>query len=236
MNRPAIENVLTRFCEREGAQIKTVYNGCGVLCATMRAATANSANLPDAYYACDICFVSPVADTFSEAVRLTETDIVIAVPAGNPAGIRTLADLTKPGLRVGICDLRQSALGFLTERLLDRMALREAVGQRVGTRVPTADLLVNQLRAGALDVAIVYRANVAALANVVEALPIDHPAAKAVQPFAVADRSPNRQLAGRLLETLQAHKGDLVKAGFRPLDETAAVPSKSFEAPEFDRK
>lgn len=236
VNRKAIENVLNQFCEREGVRIKTVYNGCGVLCATMRAAEEQSSGLPDAYYACDVCFVPPVADLFSEAVRLTETDIVIAVPLGNPAGIRTLADLAKPGLRLGICDVKQSALGFLTERLLDRSSLLNAVNERVVSRVPTADLLVNQLRAGSLDAAIVYRANVATLGNAIDALPIDHPAAKAVQPFAVGDQSPRRQLAHRLLETLQAHKADLIAAGFRPLEETTPVPSKSFDAPEFEKK
>lgn len=57
---------------------------------------------PDVYYACDVCFVPPVAEQFPEAVLLTETAIVIAVPEGNPAGIKTLSDLARGGLRVGL--------------------------------------------------------------------------------------------------------------------------------------
>ena len=45
---------------------------------------SSNPKFPDAYYACDVCFVPPVAQQFPEAVMLTETDIVIAVPKGNP--------------------------------------------------------------------------------------------------------------------------------------------------------
>lgn len=236
VNRPAIERILENFCQREGARVKTVYNGCGVLCATMRAAETNSASLPDAYYACDICFVPPVADHFSEAVRVTETDLVIAVPAGNPHGIRTLSDLAKPGLRLGVCDVKQSALGFLTERLLDRSALLAAVGERVVSRVPTGDLLVNQLRAGSLDAAIVYKSNLATLNGAVIPIMIDHPAAKAVQPYAVGDKSRHRQLAARLLDAVLADTEPIVNAGFRMVLDPAPVPSKSFAAPGFEKQ
>ncbi|MCW1922650.1 substrate-binding domain-containing protein [Luteolibacter arcticus] len=236
VNRPAVERILNSFCDREGAQVRTVFNGCGVLCASMQAlANQPGGTAPDAYYACDVCFVPPVADLFPEAVRLTETDLVIAVPNGNPAGIRSLADLSKPGLRLGVCDVEQSALGFLTDRLLDRSALKKAVAGRVVARAPTGDLLVNQLRAGSLDAAVVYRANVATLGHAIDAIAIDHPAAKAVQPFAVGDKSKNKQLANRLLETLRAGKEDFIAAGFRPLELEEPVASKSFTAPGFEK-
>ena len=75
VNRPAVEALLHEFADREGADITTVFNGCGILCASMKAmATASNPKFPDAYYACDLCFVPPVAKFFPEAVALTETD------------------------------------------------------------------------------------------------------------------------------------------------------------------
>lgn len=237
VNRPAVERVLHAFCEREGVQVKTVYNGCGVLCATMRAmADQPGNNVPDAYYACDVCFVPPVADLFPEAVRITETDIVIAVPQDNPHNIQSLADLAKPGLRLGACDVEQSALGFLTDRLLDRAALKNPVTANVAARAPTGDLLVSQLRTGSLDAAIVYRANIATLSNSVQAVTIDHPAAKAVQPFSVAAQSNRKQLANRLLDTLLANRNDFTAAGFRILEKEGPAASKSFAAPGFEKR
>jgi molybdenum ABC transporter molybdate-binding protein len=152
VNRPAIEPVLKEFADREGVDLTTVYNGCGILCASMKAMddTANP-KFPDVYYACDVCFVPPVAEQFPEAVLLTETAIVIAVPEGNPAGIETLSDLARDGLRVGLCNAEQSTLGFMTTAMLRQTGLLESVRKNVVVEVPTADFLVNQMRAGSLD-------------------------------------------------------------------------------------
>ncbi len=89
VNRPAIEKLLVEFADREGVTVTTVFNGCGILCAAMKTmGDSSNPKFPDAYYACDVCFVPPVAEHFPEAVMLTETDIVIAVPKGNPKNVK----------------------------------------------------------------------------------------------------------------------------------------------------
>ncbi|MGB8170179.1 MAG: substrate-binding domain-containing protein, partial [Chthoniobacteraceae bacterium] len=98
VNRPAIEGLLREFADREGVSVTTVFNGCGVLCASMKAMNdATDPKFPDAYYACDLCFVPPVAQQFPQSVMLTHTDIGIVVKKGNPRGVKTLADLAQPG-------------------------------------------------------------------------------------------------------------------------------------------
>ena len=152
VNRLAIEKLLRQFADREGINLTTVFNGCGILCATMKTmGDAKAAKFPDAYYACDLCFVPPVAEQFPEAVMLTETDIGIAVRKGNPHGVRTLADLALPGLKVGLCNAEQSTLGFMTRGMLKQTGLLESVRKNVVVEVPTADFLINQMRAGGLD-------------------------------------------------------------------------------------
>ena len=54
--------------------------------------------------------------------------------------------------------------------------------------------------------------------------------AKAVQPFAVAKDSPNRQLAFRLLDFLRANRARFVEAGFRWRDD-APVQSADIQVP-----
>ena len=231
VNRPAIEGLLHEFADREGAELTTVFNGCGVLCATMKAmAGASHPKFPDAYYACDLCFVPPVAEHFPEAVVLTETDIGLAVPKGNPRGLHQLADLARPGLRVGICNARQSTLGYITRGLLRSVTLEAGVRKNVAVEVPTADFLVNQLRAGGLDAAIVYRVNAAPQSAHLDYLPLNLPGAKAVQPFSVRGDSPNRQLATRLLDHLRAHQARFEAAGFRWRGE-AAIKSADIKIP-----
>ncbi|GDY20121.1 hypothetical protein LBMAG56_14660 [Verrucomicrobiota bacterium] len=234
VNRLAIEKLLRQFADREGVNVTTVFNGCGVLCATMKAMGTNAgARFPDAYYACDLCFVPPVAAQFPEAVLLTETDIGIVVKKGNPRGVTTLADLAQPGLKLGLCNAEQSTLGFMTRGMLKATGLAAAVGKNVATEVPTADLLINQMRIGGLDAAIVYRVNAIPQADTLDFFPIQHAGAKAIQPFAVRERSPNRQLARRLLAHLQANRGEFEKAGFLWRGNEAPWKSKDIQVPDW---
>ena len=149
VNRPAVEQLVEEFAEREGILVTTVFNGCGVLCAQMQAME----EFPDAYYACDLCFVPPVAEQFPEVVILTETKIGIAKRKDLSQDVRTLTDLARPGLKVGICNQKQSTLGYMTHGMLKSSGLDEAVRKNVVVEQPTADLLINQLRTEALDAA-----------------------------------------------------------------------------------
>ena len=234
VNRLAIEKLLRRFADREGITITTVFNGCGILCATMRTMQdANNPKFPDAYYACDLCFVPPVAEQFPEAVILTETDIGIVVRKGNPRGVKTLADLAQPSLKVGLCNAEQSTLGYMTRGMLQATGLNDAVRKSVVVEVPTADFLINQMRAGALDAAVVYRVNAQPQAEHLEFIPIQHAGAKAVQPFAVRHDSPNRRLGERLLAFLRANRGDFEQAGFLWRGDEGALKSKDIKVPEW---
>jgi molybdate transport system substrate-binding protein len=186
--------------------------------------------VPDAYYACDVCFVPPVADLFPESVLMTETAVVIAVPKGNPKNIRTLIDLAQPGLRVGIGNAEQSSLGYLTKRLLERTGMTKAVMANACSQVPTADLLVNQMLTGSLDAIIVYQVNCTQRPDALEAVSINHPAAKAVQPFSVFKGSANRELAKRLLAYLLLHRRAFEDAGFTWRSDQRPMPSSQVPA------
>ncbi|MBL9153318.1 MAG: substrate-binding domain-containing protein [Verrucomicrobiales bacterium] len=232
VNRLAIEPVLKEFADRENVELTTVYNGCGILCAAMKAMT-DTANpkFPDVYYACDVCFVAPVAEQFPEAVLLTETAIVIAVPEGNPAGIKTLADLARDGLRVGLCNAEQSTLGFMTTAMLRQTGLLDSVRKNVAVEVPTADFLVNQMRAGSLDAIIVYEVNVAPHPTLFDSIALPEEFSKAIQPFAVRKDSPNARLAGRLLAFLSSRSAVFESAGFRWRGDEQAIPSDRLDVP-----
>ncbi|HYR59506.1 MAG TPA: substrate-binding domain-containing protein, partial [Chthoniobacteraceae bacterium] len=237
VNRPAIEELLHEFADREGASVTTVFNGCGILCAAMKTmADSSSPKFPDAYYACDLCFVPPVAKYFPQSVMLTQTDIGIVVKKGNLRGIRTLADLAQPGLRVGITNAEQSTLGYMVRGMLRDSGLNDAVRKNVVVEVPTADFLINQMRAGALDAAIVYRVNAAPQREHLDYIAIDHPGAKAVQPFSVRADTPRAQLATRLLEFFRQHHERFETAGFVWRGDEISVESAKIEVPPWLRE
>jgi ABC-type molybdate transport system substrate-binding protein len=212
VNRPAIESTLNAFAQREGCKLTRVYNGCGILVAQMKAGAR-----PDAYFACDVSFMHQVQDLFFEAMNVSGTDILIAVPKGNPRGIASLEDLTKAGLKLGVANAEQSALGALTARMLEGAGLLPGVMANVRSQTPTADMLVNQLRAGGLDAVIVYEANISQVREHLDLVRIDLPSAKAVQPYAIAQGSQYKHLAQRLLDAITSTESQekYDKAGFR---------------------
>jgi molybdate transport system substrate-binding protein len=234
VNRLAIEKLLQRFSDREGATVTTVFNGCGILCASMKTmGDSSNPKFPDAYYACDVCFVPPVAQYFPEAVIMTETDIVIAVPKGNPHHVKTLADLAQPGLRVGLSNAEQATLGFMTRAILKNLNLYDSVMKNVVVQVPTSDFLINQMRAGGLDAAIVYKVNVQPQAEHLESIPLPADKAKAVQPFSVRADSANRELSKRLLAFLRENKASFEAAGFAWKGDGEPVKSDKLEIPDY---
>ncbi|MBI1387638.1 MAG: molybdate ABC transporter substrate-binding protein [bacterium] len=211
VNKPALDDTVKEFSEREGAQIDVTYNGCGILVAQMKAGER-----PDAYFACDVSFMHQVTDLFLDASNMAKTDIVIAVQKGNPKHIQTLNDLTKEGMLVGVCNEEQSALGYLTARLLKDAGVYEGVRKNVQSEVPIGPFLVNQTVTGSLDAVIVYDVNAKAAADQLEIIHIDHPLANATQPFAIAQTSNHKELIGRLLERIRSAQSEerFKNAGF----------------------
>ena len=224
VNRVAVEDTIKEFEAREQVKINTVYNGCGILVAQMKGIQSGSLNtmFPGAYFACDISFMEAVQDDFLPAINLTNTDMVIITPPDNPNQIKTLNDLTNSGLKVGVANPDESALGDLTRKLLQSMALYDQVEANVATKTPTADLLVHEVRVKALDAAIVYRANTIKAAEHLNVVDIDHELAQATQPYAVAKNSDHRHTLERLMEAIQSANSQdrYTSSGFNWLPES----------------
>jgi len=199
MLRPAIEKTVAAFERREGCSVTRVYNGCGILVGQMEAGAK-----PDLYFACDAQFMSQVKEKFLPALDVSLNQLVILVKKGNPKGVRTLQDMAKPGLRVGVGHEKQCALGLLTQQTLAQSKLQAEVMKNVVVQSPTGDMLVNQLRAGSLDAVVAYLSNAVSAADVLDAFPIDVPCALAVQPVAVARDAKRKQIAARLVEALRS--------------------------------
>jgi molybdate transport system substrate-binding protein len=201
MLRPAIEQTIQRFEAREGCRVNRVYNGCGILVGEMRKAIGP---MPDAYFSCDLSFMKQVQDLFLDHADISSNQLVILVPKGNPHGIKTLKDLGKPGIRLGVGHEKQCALGALTATTLDQAGLRDPVRKNVVAESATGDLLVNQLRTGSLDAVIAYISNATNSADKLEAISIDIPCAIATQPIAVSRQSQNKQIAARLMAAIES--------------------------------
>ncbi len=200
MLRPAIQERVREFEEREGCRIATVFEGCGTLVAQM-----NGGITPSGYFACDTKFLTKVQDRFFAGTVVSGNEIVLLVRKGNPMGILGLEDLAKAGVKLGICDSEKSALGELTGTMLERRGVAEKIEGNVVVKVAKGDDLVSAIQARSLDAALVYRSNVLASPVTLEEheiVELNDDLAFAEQPYAVGKETPYPELMKRLGEHL----------------------------------
>ncbi|MGB0741308.1 MAG: substrate-binding domain-containing protein [Planctomycetaceae bacterium] len=158
---------------------------------------------PDAYFACDVEFMTQVSHLFPDPMTVSTNQLVILVPKGNPRQLASLRDLAQPDLRVGIGHEKQCAMGWLTQQTLDESGMKTEIMANVTVQTPTGDMLVNQLRTGSLDAAVAYLSNAAGSGKFLDAVQIQGiPCSTATQPWAVAEESRFPQLANRLFRSI----------------------------------
>ncbi len=197
MLRPGIEKTLKEFEDREGCRITTVYNGCGVLVAQMRVGER-----PDAYFSCDTSFMNSVADLYLTPETIVDNNLMILVAKGNPLGIKTLDDLAKPGIRLGLPHHEKSAMGNIAWKMLKEMGMYDKLAANLKVESPTGDFLVNQLRTGSLDAILACHSNWAEVKDYLDAIPIDHPLSHMAEPYAVGRSSHYKYMMTRLLDAI----------------------------------
>lgn len=204
MLRPAVEQTISAFEKREGVRITRVYNGCGILVAQMK-----TGQHPDAYIACDMAFMKQVSSLFGPSITLSRNSLVIAVQKGNPHGIKSMRDLGKKGLRVGVGHEQQCALGAVTKETFITGGVYERIASNIVVQVPAGDMLINQMRTGSLDASVVYVSNMKLANGELDSVPITGFDCSIVeQPMAVGRESKHPHLTGRLVTRLLAAESE----------------------------
>jgi molybdate transport system substrate-binding protein len=110
-------------------------------------------------------------------------------------------------------------MGVLTQETLRQAELGDPVNRNVVVRVPTGDMLVNQMLAApaSLDAVIAYVSNGWKAGDRLEAVAIDIPCAVATQPLAVGKDTRFPHLTARLVRALrsEASRARFEDAGFK---------------------
>ena len=201
VNREAVEKTIREFEAREGCVITMVYAGCGTLVGKMQ---TGEQGLPDLFMTCDSSYLDmaqkKMGNPFGPDLKISSTRIVMLVSRGNPKGLRTLADLAQPGLRIGVTDPQASTLGKLCEELLRETGQWEDISKNIPVKHDTAHTLIQSIEAGGkLDVVLVYEANIQHLKTKFDAVPLKPARAVAVQNIAARKDTAYPQLAQRLM-------------------------------------
>jgi molybdate transport system substrate-binding protein len=134
--------------------------------------------------------------------------MVIAVPAGNPAGITGLGDFADPGLLIGLC-----AAEVPCGRYAGQALASAGVTPVPDSLEPDVRALLTKIASGELDAGIIYSTDADAAGDAVEAIAIpDAHAVVAAYPIAVLAASPRADLAAAFMDFVLSPQGRAVLA------------------------
>ncbi|GHJ44089.1 molybdate-binding protein [Catellatospora sp. TT07R-123] len=157
--------------------------------------------------------VTDAGDADGTPVVFVRNQLVIAVPKGNPKGVNTLKNLTKPGLKVALC-AEQVPCGAAAKKAVDAAGLKLTPV----TLEQDVKAALQKVRLGEVDAALVYRTDTMAAANDVDGIEFPE-SAKAINdyPVVLLKDAPNKAAAQAFLAYLQTGpaKAVLNAAGFQ---------------------
>lgn len=138
--------------------------------------------------------------------------LALVVPAANPAGIRSVRDLARKGLRVAECDPSVPCGAAAVKTLRS-----DGVSVRPATLVPDVKAVLRAVAGGEADAGLVYETDARSAGQAVRSLPLPS-AATTAYPAAVVAASRHREAAERLIALLRGPdlRARLTAAGFQP--------------------
>ncbi len=148
-----------------------------------------------------------------EPVPLASTSMILAMPAGNPAGITGLADLANDELLIGLCSPGVPCGDFATEVLT-----KSGVEPEVDTFEDDVRSLLTRITADELDAAIVYSSDIASSDGRVDSLAIPEAVNVKAESQIAALAGSNPNLARAFVNYVTSADGQavLINHGFDP--------------------
>ncbi len=149
-NLPPLVEAARLYEKSHGAKVRLNFNGSGVVLAQMKLARKGDVYVPGSDDYMEKAIKEKLVDP--KSVRIISWLVpVINVPKGNPKGIKSLHDLAKPGIRVGIAAPGSVCLGDVAMEILDRAGLKDAVGKNIVMHAKDCSDLASQIKLGTLD-------------------------------------------------------------------------------------
>jgi molybdate transport system substrate-binding protein len=154
----------------------------------------------------------------------TQNALTVIVPKANPAGLKTLQDLTKPGLKLVFEDASVPA-GNYTLQILDKLSADPTYGSVFKTKVlanvvskeTDVKAVVSKVSLGEGDAGVVYTTDAEVAADKLSTIAIpDEYNVVANYPIAILKAAPNPALAQQFVDFVLSSDGQsiLTKYGF----------------------
>lgn len=149
-SKPAAEEVAALFEERAGVRVLLHFGGSGAVLSQMELARRGDVYFPGSSDFMELAKRRGLVDPATE-VRAAYLLPAINVPRGNPKGIRSLEDLARPGLRVGIARPETVCVGLYAVEALEREGLSARVRPNVANWAESCEKTAQMLSLGLVD-------------------------------------------------------------------------------------
>jgi molybdate transport system substrate-binding protein len=151
-------------------------------------------------------------------VNFTRNTLVVIVPRRNPAGIHTIYDLTKPGVKIDIAN-SGVPVGSYTLTILNNLNLTSKVLANVVSQETDVENVLTKVALDQADAGFVYATDAKSVAGEVTVIPVPASAQPNVTyAMAVVTKSPNQAAAQAFVKQVLSKAGQakLLAYGFLP--------------------
>jgi molybdate transport system substrate-binding protein len=162
-------------------------------------------------------------------VMFTRNALVIVVPKSNPAGISSVYDLAKSGVKLDVA-ASSVPVGSYTQQVLKQMNLSTKVLPNVVSQETDVRSVLAKIALGQADAGFVYSTDAQTVPNDVKVIKVPAWAQpKVVYAMAIVSRSPNRAAAQAFIDRVVSRAGQatMLRYGFLPL------PASSQTSPQY---
>jgi molybdate transport system substrate-binding protein len=155
-SKPAMEEAASQFEQKTGIRVDLHFSGSGTMLSQMKIARRGDLYIPGSPDYMNKAIREGVVDPESVAI-MAYLIIAIDVQRGNPKDIRTLADLARPGIRVGIGNPEAVCVGLYAIEVLERNGLLKQVQHNIITHAPSCSAAASLVAMQKVDAVIGWR-------------------------------------------------------------------------------
>jgi len=151
-----MEKISARFEKEKGIEVNTIFGGSGTLLSQIELSKQGEIYLPGSP---DYIIIAERKKLLVEGSERVVAYLVPAIitPAGNPAGLHSLEDLARPGIRVGLGNPETVCLGLYAVELLEANGLLGRVMKNVVTFGGSCSKTANLAAMSKLDAVLGWR-------------------------------------------------------------------------------
>jgi len=207
--RPAAVELVEEFNKTSDRKIECDFAGSEILLSRIKLSGQGDLYMPGDVHYVEQAEEAGLMDAHSTACYFVP---VILVQKGNPKKIQSLADLTRPELKIGLGDPKACAIGRKASRIFKKNDIDEEK-LNVVFRSVTVNELGNHIKVGSLDAAIVWDAVAAYFPDDAEVVAI--PTAENVistVALGVLESSQHPETAARFVDFVTSEAGQKIFA------------------------